>query len=203
MGFLRGGWGRRSRGPSADEIRGRLHLFPHAPQGVRPRRRAFAAVRPGTLASSPSVRMSSRPRAGAAGAALLLLLIAAAASAAPSAGRPEVSLNHLSVVLDAATVRDLAANAFLKDTFATVFQKANVSNDGKRWTGTYLYGQRTYLEVYEAGPAQGEPGSSGIALAVEHPGDVTKLVLPLADAGAEATVVLRTAQGPSGAQVPW
>ncbi len=147
--------------------------------------------------------MSSPPRAGATGAALPFLLLAAVSSAAPSAGRPEVSLNHLSVVLDAATVRDLAANAFLKDTFATVFQKANVSNDGKRWTGTYLYGERTYLEVYEAGPAQGEPGSSGIALAVEHPGDVTRLVLPLADAGAEATVVLRTAQGPTGAQVPW
>jgi hypothetical protein len=59
------------------------------------------------------------------------------------------------------------------------------------------------LEVYEAGPAQGEPGSSGIALAVEHSGEVARLVLPLADAGAEATVVVRTAQGPSGAQVPW
>ncbi len=114
-----------------------------------------------------------------------------------------MSLNHLSVVLDAATARELAASAFLKDTFATVLQKSNVSNDGKRWNGTYLYGERTYLEVYEAGPAQGEPGSSGVALAVEHPGDLSRLVLPLADAGGEATVVLRTAQGPRGAQVPW
>jgi Family of unknown function (DUF5829) len=107
------------------------------------------------------------------------------------------------VVLDSATARDVAADAFLKDTFASVSQKANVSNDGKRWTGTYLYGERTYLELYEAGPAQGEPGSSGVALGVEHLGDVARLVMPLADTGAEATVVLRTVQGPSGAQVPW
>jgi hypothetical protein len=128
--------------------------------------------------------------------------VVAPARAAPP-GRPDVVLNHLSVVLDAATARDVAANAFLKDSFASVSQKANVSNDGKRWTGTYVYGERTYLEMYEAGPAQGEPGSSGVALGVEHVGDVARLVLPLADAGAEATVVLRTVQGPSGAQVPW
>jgi hypothetical protein len=114
-----------------------------------------------------------------------------------------VVLNHLSVVLDAATVHDVAANAFLKDSFASMSQKANVSNDGKHWTGTYVYGERTYLELYEAGAAQGEPGSSGVALGVEHVGDVARLVVPLADAGAEATVVLRTVQGPSGAQVPW
>jgi hypothetical protein len=114
-----------------------------------------------------------------------------------------VLLNHLSVVLDAATVRDVAANAFLKDSFASVSQKANVSNDGKRWNGTYLYGEHTYLELYEAGPAQGEPGSSGVALGVEHVGDVARLVQPLADAGGEATVVLRTVQGPGNAQVPW
>ncbi|MGO9830871.1 MAG: DUF5829 family protein [Myxococcaceae bacterium] len=147
------------------------------------------------------MRTSSPPGVRGSSAALLLALFACPALAAP--GAPEVSLNHLSVVLDAATTHDLAASAFLKDTFATVLQKSNVSNDGKRWNGTYLYGVRTYLEVYEAGPGQGEPGSSGVALAVEHAGDLSRLVLPLADAGGEATVVLRTAQGPSGAQVPW
>ena len=134
--------------------------------------------------------------------AAVLGLAVAPARAAPG-GRLEVVLNHLSVVLDAATARDVAANAFLKDSFASVSQKANVSNDGKHWTGTYVYGERTYLEMYEAGPGQGEPGSSGVALGVEHVGDVARLVLPLADAGGEATVVLRTVQGPSGAQVPW
>jgi hypothetical protein len=134
--------------------------------------------------------------------AAVLGLAVAPARGAP-AGRPDVVLNHLSLVLDAATARDVAANAFLKDSFASVSQKANVSNDGKRWTGTYVYGERTYLELYEAGPAQGEPGSSGVALGVERVGDVARLVLPLADAGGEATVVLRTVQGPSGAQVPW
>jgi hypothetical protein len=133
----------------------------------------------------------------------LLTLALAPVRATAAGGTPEVVLNHLSVVLDVATAHDLAANAFLKDTFASVSQKSNVSNDGKRWSGTYLYGERTYLEAYEAGPAQGEPGSSGIAFGVERPGDVSRLVVPLADAGGEATVVLRTVQGPSGGQVPW
>jgi len=149
------------------------------------------------------VRTSPRGQLLGARAATLLWLCAAPALAAPPGGRPEVVLNHLSVVLDAATAHDVAANAFLKDTFASVSQKANVSNDGKHWTGTYVYGEKTYLEAYEAGPAQGEPGSSGIALGVEHTGDVSRLVAPLADAGAEATVVLRTVQGPNNAQVPW
>jgi hypothetical protein len=148
------------------------------------------------------VHLAIRKGALGTSAALFLGLVVPAQASTP-AGRPEVLLNHLSVVLDAATARDVAANAFLKDTFASVSVKANVSNDGKRWTGTYLYGERTYLELYEAGPAQGEPGSSGVALGVEHPGDVGRLVQPLADAGGEATVVLRTVQGPSTAQVPW
>ena len=148
------------------------------------------------------MRVPIRTAAVGARAAVLLLLVSAQALAA-SPGRPEVVLNHLSLVLDAGTARDIAANAFLKDTFASVSQKANVSNEGKHWTGTYVYGQRTYLELYEAGPAQGEPGSSGVALGVEHVGDVSRLVLPLVDAGGEATVVLRTVQGPGNAQVPW
>jgi hypothetical protein len=150
-----------------------------------------------------SVRTSLRLEALGACAVLAFALLPGLASGAPPTGRPDVVLNHLSLVLDAATARDVAANAFLKDSFASVSQKANVSNDGKRWTGTYIYGQKTYLELYEAGPAQGEPGSSGVALGVEHVGDVARFVLPLAEAGAEATVVLRTVQGPSGAQVPW
>jgi hypothetical protein len=132
-----------------------------------------------------------------------LWLVSAHGLAASPSGRPEVVLNHLSVVLDAATARDVAANAYLKDTFASVSLKNNVSNDGKHWSGTYVYGERTYLEAFETGPGQGEPGSSGIAFGVEHPGDVSRLVLPLADAGGEATVVLRTVQGPAGGQVPW
>ena len=75
-------------------------------------------------------------------AAAVLGLAPSPADAAAN-GRPDVVLNHLSVVLDAATARDVAANSFLKDTFASVSQKANVSNEGKQWTGTYVYGERT------------------------------------------------------------
>ena len=147
--------------------------------------------------------MRATIRKAAVAASVVLVSLAAPVRAAPAGGRPEVVLNHLSVVLDAATAHAVASNAFLKDTFASVSQKANVSNDGKRWNGTYVYGGRTYLELYEAGPAQGEPGSSGVAFGVEHVGDVARLVVPLADAGGEATVVLRTVQGPNNAQVPW
>jgi hypothetical protein len=156
-----------------------------------------------TLACLFSVRRGFGPAQLGMGAAMGLALQSALALASPPPGRPEVVLNHLSVVLDAATVRDVSASAFLKDSFASFSQKANVSNDGKRWTGSYLYGQKTYLELYEAGPAQGEVGSTGVAFGVEHPGDVARLVLPLADAGGEASVVLRTVQGPKGNQVPW
>jgi Family of unknown function (DUF5829) len=166
-------------------------------------KRPIAAGWRETLALRLPVPTNSRRKVLAASAFFVLGLLAAPALAAPPGGRPEVFLNHLSVVLDAATAHDLATNGFLKDTFAAVSQKANVSNDGKRWSATYVYGERTYLEAYEAGPAQGEAGSSGIAFGVEHQGDAARLVLPLADAGGEATVVLRTVQGPNSAQVPW
>jgi hypothetical protein len=137
-------------------------------------------------------------------AAFLLAVTPALCRAAATESRPQVFLNHLSVVVDAATAHDVAASAFLKDTFAAVSQRSNVSNDGKRWTGTYVYGERTYLEIYEPSSTQGEPGSSGIALGVERQGDVGRLVIPLAEqTGGEATVVLRTAQGPTGTQIPW
>jgi hypothetical protein len=148
--------------------------------------------------------MAPRSAVLGAGVAIVAGLLAFPALAAAAEIRPQVVLNHLSLVVDEATYRDVTAAPFLAEGFASFSQRSNVSNDGKKWSGAYLYGERTYLELYQPSATQGEPGSSGIALGVERPGDVGRLVLPLAEqTGGEATVVLRTAQGPTGKQIPW
>ena len=77
-------------------------------------------------------------------------------------------LNHLFRVVDAETFAAARDSSWLRDVFAPSELRTTRRPDWE-YTGLYWYGTSTYIELFEAG-AQGPPGASGIAFAVETAG---------------------------------
>jgi hypothetical protein len=77
-------------------------------------------------------------------------------------------LNHLYRVVDAETFAAARDSTWLRDVFAPSEMRTTRRSDWE-YTGLYWYGSKTYLELFEAG-AQGPPGTSGIAMAIETAG---------------------------------
>jgi hypothetical protein len=77
-------------------------------------------------------------------------------------------LNHLYRVVDAETFAAARDSAWLREIFAPSELRTTRRPDWD-YTGLYWYGTSTYLELFEAG-AQGPPGASGVAFAIESAG---------------------------------
>ena len=101
----------------------------------------------------------------------------------------EVLLNHFYVTVDQATFD--AAERFLAG-FGALEKRTTVRKD-KTYTGLYLYGEQTYLELLPPGSANfGAP--SGIAYGVDSPGAITRVTQAL-----RASVLEEISRG----EVPW
>ena len=109
-------------------------------------------------------------------------------------------LNHLFRVVDAETFAAARDSAWLRDVFAPSELRTTRRPDWE-YTGLYWYGTTTYLELFEAG-AQGPPGTSGVAFAVETPGATVAIAQAWHEALGEAThrLVVRPLGDES---VPW
>ncbi|MBK7870396.1 MAG: alpha/beta hydrolase [Saprospiraceae bacterium] len=84
---------------------------------------------------------------------------------------PIVYLNHLNLVLDSKTYQAIANASFLKDEFSNVVQ-TTVESEGQSWTGMYLFGEHTYVELFEEKVGvDRSKGSSAIAFGVEKWGE--------------------------------
>jgi hypothetical protein len=81
-----------------------------------------------------------------------------------------VAFNHLYITLDAGSVEAVGASEFLATQFCKL-ERASVEADGERWTGTYLLGKRSYLELFEPGGWKGE-GFAGIAFSTRRMGQI-------------------------------
>ncbi len=93
---------------------------------------------------------------------------------------PLVFLNHVYIVLDAATYEALEQSAFLRQTFAVTEQRTTTMNEttvnettmnDRSYTALYLYGVNTYLEFFDAAnlPSPQMP-NTGIAFGVDQAG---------------------------------
>src|SRR5687768_10040239 len=60
---------------------------------------------------------------------------------------PRVGLNHVYAVVDDDTAEAIKTSNALKE-FATFEVKTVAPGDGRRWTGRYLVGKQTYLELF-------------------------------------------------------
>lgn len=89
-------------------------------------------------------------------AALALLLQAASPI-------PPVVINHSMVTVDADTYQKIRTDAWLNKEGA--FVTTSTSSDGKRtWTGCYIYGTDSYIELFSPGP-QSKEGECGVGFA--------------------------------------
>ncbi len=93
-------------------------------------------------------------------------------------------LNHLYRVVDAETFAAARDSAWLHEVFAPSELRTTRRPDWE-YTGLYWYGTSTYLELFESG-AQGPPGASGVAFAVETPGASSAVASAWRDALGEA-----------------
>lgn len=117
---------------------------------------------------------------------------------------PPVYLNHVYTVLDSITYTAIQNSVFLQKEFANFREESKVSNNGKTWAGLYLYGEKTYIEFFQAGKfPQFKSNESGMGFGVEETGGVQLYFRRLKkafDTLAETGLVTRFEKG---IDVPW
>lgn len=98
------------------------------------------------------------------------------------ADAPIVYLNHVYVCLDSTTYASIVESEFLKDRFAYVETRTTYADNGASWTGTYIWGENTYLEFFDIGDVENK-GWSGIGYCVEMENGIDSLHNRLSDEG--------------------
>jgi len=63
---------------------------------------------------------------------------------------PKVYVNHFFLIIDSATYKDIVESEFIKNEFATLEERTTVSNNNESWTGAYIYGESTYIEIFNS-----------------------------------------------------
>lgn len=116
---------------------------------------------------------------------------------------PRVTLNHLYLYLDQVTHDAIVASPFMRQEFAELTVSTAAMGDGRQWTGAYLTGEQTYIELFcPAEHGQEAVGDAGIALATEREGDIELARQVLAKAGLDYPVQLLHREL-EGVDVPW
>ena len=154
------------------------------------------APAPATPASGATVPLSRAPVEE-------IRLPASGPGSNTSVESPAVFLDHVYLALDSATYHDIVSSATLRLKFATVATSTVNANQGESWTGTYIRGRYTYIELFGPKGFDGPPGSSGMGLAVTLSGSAEPLRGRLQDAvGDTAAIFMRTRQA-AGKEEPW
>src|SRR5437763_8499917 len=147
-----------------------------------------------------ALRAARRPRvriaivASCIAAALLALGSERAFSQGDAAHRQIATLNHFWAALDDGTAGAVIASNFLK-TFANVVVHTVTASGERRWTGRYLRGRQTYVELFSVAdlagsraPARG--GASGIGISGDTVGVLDLLKQRPERAGHETRITM-------------
>jgi hypothetical protein len=114
--------------------------------------------------------------------------------------------NHAYAVLDRDTADAIEQSGYLRE-FANFELRTTTGADGRTWTGRYLLGRETYLELFAVGelPGQdGRAGSSGMGLSTERADDLPEVTDQLRDEGvADPIEFSQTRDFGDGEPVPW
>ncbi|MEE1742456.1 DUF5829 family protein [Streptomyces sp. BE147] len=124
----------------------------------------------------------------------------------PPAPRQLLFFNHAYGVLDRETADAIEHSGYLRD-FAEFQVRTTTGADGATWTGRYLMGRETYLELFGVGDLPGQDGthgSTGMGISAERAGDLRTVVQRLRDQGTADPVEFRqTRDFGDGVPVPW
>jgi hypothetical protein len=114
--------------------------------------------------------------------------------------------NHAYGVLDHGTADAIEHSTYLRR-FANFEVRTTTGADGRTWTGRYLLGRETYLELFKAGELPGQdsrPGSGGLGLSTECAADLPTVADKLRDEGVPDPIELsQTRDFGDGRPVPW
>jgi len=113
---------------------------------------------------------------------LILLILPGKSDGEPNNTKPFVYLNHVYVTLDSATYSSVGNSDFLKDIFSSCITKTVAADSGQSWTGTYVWGENTYIEFFNIGEYENK-GYSGIGFGVEVENGIEHLYKQFTDSG--------------------
>ncbi|OUC97640.1 DUF5829 family protein [Streptomyces swartbergensis] len=125
---------------------------------------------------------------------------------AEDGGRQLLFYNHAYGVLDRETADAIEHSAFLRD-FANFQVRTTTGAGGQTWTGRYLMGRETYLELFGTGDLPGKDGTlgaTGMGVSTEREGDLARVTTRLRELGISDPVEFRqTRDFGDGVPVPW
>ncbi|MET9832691.1 DUF5829 family protein [Streptomyces sp. NPDC006385] len=114
--------------------------------------------------------------------------------------------NHAYGVLDRETADAVEHSAYLKE-FANFQVRTTTGAGGQTWTGRYLMGRETYIELFGVGDLPGQDGTlgaAGMGISTERAGDMTTVVERLRKQGiADPFEFRQTRDFGDGVPVPW
>ncbi|MFI6407589.1 DUF5829 family protein [Streptomyces sp. NPDC050548] len=114
--------------------------------------------------------------------------------------------NHSYGVFDRETADAIEHSDYLRD-FANFQVRTTTGTGGQTWTGRYLMGRETYVELFGVGDVAGQDGtlgSAGLGLSTERAGDLATVTARLKDEGvADPIEFLQTRDFGDGVPVPW
>lgn len=113
---------------------------------------------------------------------IILLVLPGKSRGEVNSAKPLVYVNHVYVTLDSATYFAVSNSAFLKDIFSACITKTIAADSGQSWTGTYVWGENTYIEFFNIGEYENK-GYSGIGFGVEVENGIEHLHKHFTDSG--------------------
>lgn len=114
---------------------------------------------------------------------------------------PQVSFNHLYVVLRNEDLRAIQQSDFVKKELAA-FEIRTSTGSSETWTGTYLYGTDSYIELFDTASYTNAPlGSIGIGFSVDRLKDLEVLQSLLTEKYPVASFVQEKETGTG--KIPW
>lgn len=108
----------------------------------------------------------------------------------PAQSRQLLFYNHAYGVVDRTTADAIEHSTYLRD-FSN-FSVQTVTGGGQTWTGRYLLGRETYLEIFGVGDLPGPDGTlgaGGMGVSVERTGDLATVIQRLRDSGITDPVI--------------
>ncbi|MEU1475490.1 DUF5829 family protein [Streptomyces sp. NPDC001668] len=122
-----------------------------------------------------------------------------------SGDRQLLFYNHSYGVFDRETADAIEHSDYLRD-FANFVVRTTTGTGGQTWTGRYLMGRETYLELFGVGDVSGQDGtlgSAGLGLSTERDGDLATVTERLKSEGVTPVEFLQTRDFGDGVPVPW
>jgi hypothetical protein len=125
---------------------------------------------------------------------------------ADTTGRQLLFYNHSYGVFDRETADAIENSTYLRE-FANFQLRTTTGTGGEQWTGRYLMGRETYVELFGVGDLPGTDGTQGVAglgLSTERDGDIDTMTGRLPAEGVPDPVeFLQTRDFGDGVPVPW